>query len=243
MTVQGASRAAAVAATRPYPWPWDGVLDPARMALVLLGTQRWWVERTEGVPAALAALGSLRAAAHSRGVPVILVRHTAAASPWTSRPPALPAAGGPDAVNALARERGRHRGGGGRTGRVSTAGRSSRRCARSARTGLLLAGLGLAGPVHSTMRSRQRPGLRVPAHRRRLRHVDRPTSGRARVSIDHVRRHLRRGRGPTAAVLDALSRVVSADNVARHTHDLPAGRRRALRLALRRRRSTRPAPR
>jgi len=148
----GAVRVAAVAATRPYPWPWDGAFDPTRMALVLLGAQRWWAERTEDVPAALAALGSLRAAAHARGVPVIVVRHVASTGARASRPTALPGPGGPDAVSALAEcEADIVVGATGLDGCYGGPLEPTLRGLGVDR--VLLAGLGLAGPVHSTMRS------------------------------------------------------------------------------------------
>src|SRR5205085_10405843 len=35
-----------VLGTRPYPWPYDGILDPARLALVVAGGQAWFAART-----------------------------------------------------------------------------------------------------------------------------------------------------------------------------------------------------
>jgi nicotinamidase-related amidase len=58
--------------TDPYPWPYDGVLDPARTALLVCGLQQQW--------AALDALttdriASLADAVRGAGVTVVFVRH------------------------------------------------------------------------------------------------------------------------------------------------------------------------
>jgi nicotinamidase-related amidase len=64
-----------VAGTAPYPWPWDGALSPARLALVVVGCQRWWAERTPGSAVALAAVERAAAAVRDVGGLVVLVRH------------------------------------------------------------------------------------------------------------------------------------------------------------------------
>lgn len=61
--------------TAPYPWPWDGRLDPSRLALVAVGCQRWWAERTSGAERALAALGRTASAVRHAGGLVVVVRH------------------------------------------------------------------------------------------------------------------------------------------------------------------------
>jgi nicotinamidase-related amidase len=196
-------RVAAVAATRPYPWPWDGLLNPTRMALVLVGAQRWWAERTEGVPAALAALGSLRAAAHSRGVPVIVVRHAAPGGERTSRPAALPAPGGPDAVSALADA----------AGDIVVVSAGLDGCyggpleptLRSLGVDrVLLAGLGLAGPVHSTLRSLNDQGYECLLIADACSHEGQSTRDGA-ISSVLMSGGIFGAVGETAAVLDALS--------------------------------------
>jgi nicotinamidase-related amidase len=206
---RGAVRVAAVPATRPYPWPWDGVLEPSRMALVLAGTQRWWAERTEGVPAALAALGSLRAAAHARGVPVIAVRHAAATGPRTSRPAVLPAPGGPDAVSALAEN--------GTDIVVAAAGVDGcyggplEPTLRSLGVDrVLLAGLGLAGPVHSTLRSLNDQGYECLLVADACSHEGESTRDGA-VSSVLMSGGIFGAVGEVAAVLDALSQMEVAE--------------------------------
>ena len=58
--------------TNPYPWPWDGVLDPARTALVVCGLQRCWAELD---PAITAHLLALVPAARAAGLQVVFVQH------------------------------------------------------------------------------------------------------------------------------------------------------------------------
>ncbi|HYR62919.1 MAG TPA: isochorismatase family protein [Actinomycetota bacterium] len=64
-----------VEGTAPYPWPWDGPLDPSRLALVAVGCQRWWADRTSEVERALAALDRTARAVRDAGGLVVLVRH------------------------------------------------------------------------------------------------------------------------------------------------------------------------
>jgi nicotinamidase-related amidase len=64
-----------VEGTAPYPWPWDGRLDPSRLALVAVGCQRWWADRTTGVERALAALARTASAVRDAGGLVVVVRH------------------------------------------------------------------------------------------------------------------------------------------------------------------------
>ena len=65
----------AVEGTAPYPWPWDGRLDPSRLALVAVGCQRWLADRTSGVEGALAALARTASAVRDVGGLVVVVRH------------------------------------------------------------------------------------------------------------------------------------------------------------------------
>lgn len=64
-----------VEGTAPYPWPWNGRLDPSRLALVAVGCQRWWADRTAGTAEALAALEHTASAVRAAGGLVVLVRH------------------------------------------------------------------------------------------------------------------------------------------------------------------------
>jgi biuret amidohydrolase len=122
-----------VARTRPYPWPFDQRLQGSCIALVLAGWDASWRRRAIGDGTAVeAACASLAKAVDAVGGVVLTVTHGAAeplAPPIASR--AVGAAGldafygGP--LEPVLRGLGR--------------------------THLVLAGHGLEGPVHSTMRS------------------------------------------------------------------------------------------
>jgi nicotinamidase-related amidase len=62
--------------TAPYPWPWDGRLEPSRLALVAVGCQRWWADRTLVADRALAALERTASAVRDAGGLVVAVRHS-----------------------------------------------------------------------------------------------------------------------------------------------------------------------
>ena len=82
-----------VEGTVPYPWPWDGRLDPLCMALLVVGAQGWLVDRTRAHKGALdkAALAA-RALKEAGGI-VLVVRHV---RPWAAaHPRVLPRRGEP----------------------------------------------------------------------------------------------------------------------------------------------------
>lgn len=122
-----------VAATEPYAWPYDGRLDGHHLALVLAGWDEGW--RGRAVPSADPALGQrmlhLAATVAAHGGLVVAVAHgTAHLS--ISVPHRVVAAAGIDgfygsSLDPLLRGEGR--------------------------THLLVAGHGIEGPVHSTLRS------------------------------------------------------------------------------------------
>jgi len=140
-----------VPATEPYPWPYDGILSCARLALVVAGGQRWWVDRTQEPMVALDALARLRHVARVAGALVLLLDHIAPPSAHRGRRfvptrddrgadlAVLPDAG--DLVISAA----------GLDGFYGSALDTALRSA--GRDRLLVAGLGLEGPVHSTLRS------------------------------------------------------------------------------------------
>ena len=64
-----------VEGTEPYPWPYDGRLDPGRLALDVVGCQRWWADRTRAPAEALVAIERTAAAMRAAGGLVVLVRH------------------------------------------------------------------------------------------------------------------------------------------------------------------------
>jgi biuret amidohydrolase len=121
-----------VAGSDPYPWPYDGRIDPSTLALVLAGWDETWLDRSLDLAAARACCTSLALAVRGLGGAVIGISHRGAV------PLPLPSAGvlaTADGLDAL------H--GGPLDGLLR----------RTGRTHLLVAGLGLEGPVHSTLRS------------------------------------------------------------------------------------------
>jgi nicotinamidase-related amidase len=140
-----------VAGAEPYPWPYDGGLAGARLALLVAGGQRWWAERTHEAGAAVAALARLRRLARAAGALVVLLGHVA---PPGSRPgrPALPASRDSGAELAIRPEAGDVViPAAGLDGFFGSALDATLRAA--GRDRLLVAGLGLEGPVHSTLRA------------------------------------------------------------------------------------------
>ena len=73
--------------SQPYPWPYDGVLDPRRLALVIAGAQPAWARRSVGADTVAAVIGKVAAAARSRGAVVVHVRHTGAGCSPSGLPP------------------------------------------------------------------------------------------------------------------------------------------------------------
>lgn len=120
-----------IAATDPYPWPYDGRLAGAHLALVLAGWDEAWRERSLSVDAR-AGCDALALASAACGALVVGVSHRDA--------PAMPLPFGGVSVRADGLD-GFH--GSPLDGLLRRAGR----------THLLVAGHGLEGPVHSTLRS------------------------------------------------------------------------------------------
>ena len=61
--------------TQPYPWPYDGILDPARLALVVAGGQAWWAARTVDPEEVLATLRIAAKVVREAGGVVVVLRH------------------------------------------------------------------------------------------------------------------------------------------------------------------------
>jgi len=81
-------------AADPYPWPYDGMLDPTRLALVIAGDQSAWSGRSchaEEVAVVIAAVASVVRACGGR---VVHVRHGMSAD-GPGRHPLPPTAGAP----------------------------------------------------------------------------------------------------------------------------------------------------
>jgi len=142
-----------VAGTEPYPWPYDGGLDPARVALVVAGASGWAMSTGTTAVDALAALADLSAAVLAAGGTVVLVHHHCVSAPQARASLGLvrrgPAPGSTPVVEPGPGDRvvdAR-----GVDGFSSSALDLVLRGAGVDR--LLLAGVGLEGPVHSTLRS------------------------------------------------------------------------------------------
>jgi len=65
-----------LAGTRPYPWPYDGILDPARLALLVAGGQAWWAGRTVDPEEVLATLRTTSKVVRDVGGTVVWLRHS-----------------------------------------------------------------------------------------------------------------------------------------------------------------------
>jgi nicotinamidase-related amidase len=132
----------------PYAWPWDGDLSPARLALVIAGAQQHWHSCTTDAAEHLGVASHLAATFRTHGALVVWVRHGRRAGSRNSIPEigtpawslvASPAEG--DLVVDAA----------GHDGCYGSALEPSLRA--QARDQIVLCGLGLEGPVHSTLRS------------------------------------------------------------------------------------------
>ena len=67
-----------VRGTVPYPWPYDGDLDPARLALIVAGCQPAWQDCSIGIAAVTANIGRLAARCRDLEAAVVLLRHQTA---------------------------------------------------------------------------------------------------------------------------------------------------------------------
>jgi nicotinamidase-related amidase len=151
----GVGRGLAVASSQPYPWPYDGTATAERTALLLVAVQAGLAPLCPDAEAALGVIGAVTHAARHWGAKVVATRH--AASPAQRRPGVLPAYGearwellagqSPDAVvDAF--------------GVDGFSGSPLAECLAGLDVDhLLICGLGLEGPVHSTLRSANDRGL------------------------------------------------------------------------------------
>lgn len=128
-----------VAGTEPYTWPYDGRLEPGNLALVLAGWDDAWQRRSIAPAAAAERAEALALEVARIGGLVVTIAHGAAAP--SPRPVVLPL----DAAEATVVEAA------GIDGFHGSALDALLRANR--RTHLLVAGNGIEGPVHSTLRS------------------------------------------------------------------------------------------
>jgi biuret amidohydrolase len=153
--VQGRRHGLAVPGSQPYPWPYDGAAWADRTALLLVAVQAGVAPLCPDAGAAVAVMAAVGAAARGWGAHVVATRH--AASPAQPRPGVLPPYGRapwellagltPDVVvDAF--------------GVDGFSGSPLAECLVGLGVDhLLICGLGLEGPVHSTLRSANDRGL------------------------------------------------------------------------------------
>jgi biuret amidohydrolase len=139
----GAGAIGVVPGTTPYPWPWDDGCPGSQLALVVAGWDAGWRARVDRSPAVVDdAVTALAAGVAGAGGTVVLLDHPAPRVALGERPPALVPPSGIVAHRIrVAGIDGFH--GSGLDAALRSAGA----------THLLMAGHGLEGPVHSTLRS------------------------------------------------------------------------------------------
>jgi nicotinamidase-related amidase len=80
--------------TDPYPWPWNGELDPTRMCLLVAGVQRVHADASPTAHEVAKVIDGLAGVLRRSGATVCHVRHTAPSGPPVGRPrPLLPSLG------------------------------------------------------------------------------------------------------------------------------------------------------
>jgi hypothetical protein len=118
--------------TDPYPWPYDGRLGGDHLALVLAGWDEGWAERSLGTDAAAPSAAALAGAVAARGGLVVVLAHRGSEPLPLDVPTTIIAAPAIDGFYASPLDD---------------------LLRRTGRTHLLVAGHGIEGPVHSTLRS------------------------------------------------------------------------------------------
>jgi nicotinamidase-related amidase len=71
----------------PYPWPFDGALDPRRLAVVVAGDQEAWAARSQDRAAIGAVIDDVTHAARAIGATVVHLRHGAPVARRSGLPP------------------------------------------------------------------------------------------------------------------------------------------------------------
>lgn len=76
-----------LAGSEPYPWPYDGCLDPERLALLVAGAQTAWMEASCNYASVASAIAGISAAVRDAGAQVVILHHS---SPIGNRPTPFP---------------------------------------------------------------------------------------------------------------------------------------------------------
>ncbi|MBI2705900.1 MAG: cysteine hydrolase [Actinobacteria bacterium] len=79
-----------VGGSDPYPWPYDGRLEGASVALVVVGVQQHWFDRSDHSPRVAAVLERVALAVQAVGGVVVLVQHCEPPAPVGWPAPAKP---------------------------------------------------------------------------------------------------------------------------------------------------------
>lgn len=181
-----------VAGTTPYPWPWDGVLDTTRTALVVTGWDHHWAS---AAPPTVTLIDCVAAIARVLGPPILIghrpPRRTSVRTSPSPLPP-LPLGSAPAPLRAQ-----------GTDGFYGSALDATLRSAGVDR--VVLAGLGLETTVHSTMRSANDRGFECLLVLDACSPVDAALAPRA-VSMVEMSGGIFGAVGTTSALLDALTR-------------------------------------
>jgi nicotinamidase-related amidase len=82
----------------PYPWPYDGNVDPRRLAVVVTGAQPAWIDRSRDAAAVTEVIAAVVTAVRNGGGHVVIVHHRDGHFPHRPLPPA---AGTPEATAAF----------------------------------------------------------------------------------------------------------------------------------------------
>jgi len=130
-----------IASTTPYPWPYDGRIDPDRTALVITGGGALWAALTPADAGAAASLERLRSELPASVVRIVVMHDLAATRAAPAESPAPVLTGRPDELTVTAA---------GIDGFYGSA--LDTVLQRHDRTHLLVAGYGLESTVHSTVR-------------------------------------------------------------------------------------------
>lgn len=132
----------------PYRWPWDGQLVHDRLAVIVAGAQYFWADRTVGAAEASATFSLLASALREQSTPIIWIRHGREPDSRNT----IPQRGGDEWQLVVAPPEGDLI--------VDAAGHDGCYGSRLdatlrslGRDQLMVMGLGLEGPVHSTVRS------------------------------------------------------------------------------------------